>query len=80
MEQQIKTIPTTGHSSELGDLKHSRDFGDKRVYPNIQNLQETQEYWKERRLDPDANERSIAGIELILGRVSFELTMREQEA
>lgn len=80
MEHQTETISTVKHLSEYGEMQRSRDFGDKRVYPDVGALRELHEYWTERRLDPDCNERSDGTIRLILGRLSFELTMREQEA
>ncbi|HEX7484110.1 MAG TPA: hypothetical protein VF281_03080 [Candidatus Saccharimonadales bacterium] len=82
MEQQTETLPVIeqGHASLYGDLQHSRDFGDKNYYPNTQALRDLREHWLARRENEFENSpRAQHDIDLILGRLAFELRQRELE-
>lgn len=66
--------------SEYAALKRSRDYGDIRIFPNINELQRLGGYWKNEQNSPNRSARGKKEIDKIIGRLTFEVHSREYPA
>lgn len=60
------------------ELIRSRDYGDTTQYPT-DHLEHIGQYWSAEKRSPWRSERCREEIEVLVGRVAFELTMRDRE-
>ena len=64
----------------MGETKDYADRNESNEYiTSHEQLREIGNFWAIRRHDPETSPRALQDIELLIGRVSFELVMRQQE-
>lgn len=65
------------------EMYHSRDYADRdensEYKLNNHYLRMIGEFWALRKHDPDTSPRAVGDIDKLLGRVSFEMVMRNNE-
>ena len=61
------------------EMQRSRDYGDKTRYPDYQELRAIGNLWSKELDNELRSERAKADIQLLLSRIAFELTMRQNE-
>lgn len=76
--QGFPAVPSL-YSETLRSLNYSdRDDDGNYVHDNAR-LREVGNFWALRRHDPETSPRALGEIERLVGRISFELVMRQQE-
>jgi hypothetical protein len=68
-----------GGQSQYGASVISRDFGDKRLFPDVTSLIAIRDYWSTEQLNSERSSRAVDEIQKILGRVVFEIAARNSE-
>lgn len=61
------------------EMLRSRDYGDKRVYPDYGELRAIGDTWADEQHNPLRSRRALGDIALLLNRISFELVARQEE-
>lgn len=74
IQSKVAEIPN-GHAVNL----QSRDFGDKRYFPNLSDLEEMRLEWSLLAREPERTPRSIEEINRVIGRLVFEIDRRSRE-
>jgi hypothetical protein len=64
--------------SLYGDMHRSRDFGEVKQWGTGE-LYELGNYWKDQLGNPERSPRARKEIDLLIGRVAFELVMRNRD-
>lgn len=78
VETETETLPKPDNfASEYAATIQSRDFGDTRIFPDVDALKELGHYWALELNNPQRSERSKQEINKIIGRVVFEIHSRE---
>lgn len=62
--------------SGYGATVQSRDFGDTRYFPDVAVLEDMYRQWNTELKNPERSSRSIKEIEVLLGRLVFEIAYR----
>ncbi|HET8884549.1 MAG TPA: hypothetical protein VFM68_03710 [Candidatus Saccharimonadales bacterium] len=62
------------------EMLQSRNYADKNAYPDIENLEQLEGHWQNAQSDPERSRRGIKQIDVLLGRIAFEIMMRKREA
>lgn len=66
-------------TSLYAEMQRSRDYGDKRLYPDYHQLKPVGDRWAKELNNDLRSERAKGDIHLLLSRIAFELTMRQNE-
>lgn len=73
-------IPDPSNVTSLhAEMLRSRDYGDKRLYPDYGELRSIGDTWADERHNPLRSKRALGDIALLLNRVTFELVERQKE-
>lgn len=67
-------------ASEYAAALRSLDYGDTRIFPDIEELKRLGNYWADELKNPARSERSKNEINKIVGRAAFEIYYREHPA
>jgi hypothetical protein len=62
--------------SGYGATQQSRDFGDMRYFPDVAVLEDMYQQWNAELQNPERSPRSIKEINVLLGRLIFEIAYR----
>lgn len=65
--------------SLYAEMLRSRDYGDRSRYPNDEALRAMGDYWADQLHSPERSPRAKKEIDVLLGRISFELVMRQND-
>lgn len=66
-------------TSLYAEMVRSRDYGDHRFYPDYNQLRTLGDEWTMELANPLRSERAKKDIDTLLGRITFELVMRQNE-
>lgn len=74
-----QATPTDGMRNLYSEMVRSRDYGDKRFYPEVSAIEDEAKYWIKELNAPERSPRAIADIHRLIARQVFEITMRGYE-